>query len=201
MPRRKNKNRLWWCIFSDTAITYEKSIHPSGNKLCDIKADRDRRTERKQRVTLNIHNPYRTATTALPRATLALHGQPKVTFFGKGRVSGMHGLITSNHHKESTTCCNTKHNSHYWDLVLCCKDKEELTNSITNDRDTHQSMPSGDEYSSRSIKQKIYVECNSFVSLLKVLRIADSRKVHTSEEQHRRKTVPIIDKARRWSFV
>lgn len=66
-------------------------------------------------------------------------------------------------------------------LELCCKHKEQLTNSVTNDRDTYQSMPSGDKYSSSSIKQKIYAKCNTFVSLLQVLRMADSRKVCTPE--------------------
>lgn len=112
---------------------------------------------------------------------IELHCQGHVLMFKvmfKGRVNGMHSLIISNHHKENSTCCKTKHNSCQRD---CCKDKEQHTNSITNHRDPHQSMPSGDKYSFSSIKQKIYAKCNTFVSLLRMLRIAD-RKIQTQSQ-------------------
>lgn len=142
---------------------------------------RDARREHKQSVSPNVHNPHRTAGTALPGAALALHENPRSCSLERdelvGCVVSSPGTITKKilHAARLSTI-------HVTEMpVLRCKDKEQLTKSTTNNRDTHQSMPSGDKYSSRSIKRKIYAKCNTFDPLLRVLRMAASRKVHTPE--------------------
>ena len=179
LPRRKNERRLWWYTFSDAVRNW--CILQAINYAVQNHLETQEENIRKS-ISPKVHDTYRTARTALSRAALTPNETPRPCSLEKNELVGcgasLQALVTIS---KKTLHAARLSTVHVTQTLLYCKDKEEFSNSIASDRDTHQSMPSGGKYSASSMKQKIYAKCNFLFSLLRVLRMADSRKVHTPE--------------------